>query len=76
MKRMPFAVKIESGVQMPKRASCIGSGAAAQLKDMKVGDSFLWNGHPTIPYRGAKMLGFKITGRKINGEGVRYWRTK
>jgi hypothetical protein len=73
---MPFTVKIESGVPMPARASSIGNGAAAQLQGMKVGDSFLWNGHPTIPYRGAKLLGFKLVGRKINGEGVRYWRTK
>jgi hypothetical protein len=73
---MAFTIKVESGIPMPPRSSCIGNGAAEQLKDMKVGDSFLWNGHPTIPYRGAKRLGFKLEGRKVNGEGVRYWRVK
>lgn len=71
-----FTIKCESGIPIPARSSCLGNAAAEQLKEMKVGDSFLWNGHPTVPYRGAKRLGFELMARKINGEGVRYWRTK
>lgn len=73
---MPLSVKFESGIPMPARSACLIGQQINPLIGMEIGDSFLWQGHPNVVYRAAKRNGFKLTGRKINGEGVRYWRTK
>ena len=75
-KDMTTAIKVDSGIPMPKRRFALGGNLTAvrgALEGMKVGDSFMW-GSNKCAFLAAKQLGVKITTRKVDGEGYRVWR--
>lgn len=70
-------IKIEQGVPIPAR-NRKGGGLTATLKQMIVGDSFLWpkakRGYLTTYFQ--KVPEAKFTSRTVDEENVRVWRVE
>ena len=72
------AIKVESGVPMPKgKLSIEGKGCEIRnaLKSMKIGDSFHHNGTDAKAiYHAALQIGVRIVTRKLTTGGYRIWK--
>ena len=71
--------KIEQGIPIPPRGSCLRGKTSHFLSTFTVGDSALLRDYTRRQsldlYHAAKRLKIKITVRKLNGTGFRVWRT-
>lgn len=69
-----FKIKIEHGIPMIKQRNSV---ITESIKNMKVGDSFLYPADKRTHITGnANRLGFRIVTRKTEDGLVRVWRVK
>lgn len=69
------AIQVDKGLPIPpRRGGGPGKDSWEVIRTMEIGDSFLWDGHPSVVYFQAKALGRKIKTRKESGVGRRVWR--
>jgi hypothetical protein len=67
---------IETNVPIPKLGTTQWSKMTITIRNMAIGDSFVYPNNNTAPYKAAKKAGIKIRTSKVNGEGWRVWRVE
>jgi len=70
-------MNIEKDIPIPPTRSNPESGLSrlrAIMRQLRVGESFVWPHGTSLPYEAAKTVGIRITKRKLDAKGWRIWR--